>query len=232
MTQLVVIACLAFDHRAPADDLKRFKACLLQCPQVERVMEVCGTFDLIIEGRCQDIADYTKGMERLRRPLSQLVARVETSFVSRTMDRPTSSEEEKGAIWLPCQDGRRRVEYRQIDKIVAEGDYMRVHVGNWSCLIHDTMSRLAKELSGAGFAQLHRSWLVRISFIERLIHDQRRWTARLIDGTEVHVAKSHTHDILAIMSGESSKPKTHSATAGDVAEAAVEVNENQMKLTS
>ncbi|UUR07369.1 LytTR family transcriptional regulator DNA-binding domain-containing protein [Sphingomonas glaciei] len=232
MTQLVVIACLAFDHRAPADDVQRFKACLLQCPQVERAMEVCGTFDLIIEGRCSDIANYTRGMERLRKPLSQLVSRIETSFVSRTMDRPSSVEEDGGAIWLPCHDGRRRVEHRQIDKIVAEGDYMRVHVGNWSCLVHDTMSHLAKALAGAGFVQLHRSWLVRISFIERLVHDQRRWTARLMDGTTVSVAKSHTQDVLAIISGESSKPGGHSAIRSEVGERSDEVNENLLKLTS
>lgn len=231
MTQLVVIACLAFDHRAPADDLQRFKACLLQCPQVERAMEVCGTFDLILEGRCSDIAEYSSSMERLRKPLSQLVSRIETSFVSRTVDRPTAADEDTGAIWLPCHDGRRRVEHRQIDKIVAEGDYMRVHVGAWSCLVHDTMAHFAQALSGAGFVQLHRSWLVRISFIERLVHDQRRWTARLMDGTTVSVAKSHTHDVLAIISGESSKNGGHSAIPSEVGERSDEVNENLMKLT-
>nr|WP_314441736.1 LytTR family transcriptional regulator DNA-binding domain-containing protein [uncultured Sphingomonas sp.] len=231
MTQLVVIACLAFDHRAPAEGLQRFKACLLQCPQVERAMEVCGTFDLIVQGRCPDVAAYNAGMEQLREPLSRFVTRIETSFVARTMDRP-AQEAESGALWLPCKDGRRRVEYRQIDKIVAEGDYMRVHVGDWSCLVHDTMSHLASELVGAGFVQLHRSWLVRIEFIDKLVHDQRRWTARLIDGTEVSVAKSHTQDVLRIMSGESSTVAGSSAKAVPASERSVEVSENRMKLPS
>jgi len=231
MTQLVAIACLAFDHRAPSDDLQRFKECLLQCPQVERAMEVCGTFDLIIETRSSDIAEYTKGMEGLRKPLSRFVSRIETSFVSRTMDRPAVAKVGAGAMWLPCQDGRRRVEHRQIDKVVAEGDYMRVQVGDWSCLVHDTMSNLARELAGAGFVKLHRSWLVRIDFIDRLVHDQRRWTARLIDGTEVSVAKSHTQDVLHIMSGESSKAEARLAKNVSVGEPSAEVNENRMKLT-
>ena len=233
MTQLVVIACLAFDHRAPADELQRFKECLLQCPQVERAMEVCGTFDLIIQGHCLDVAEYTQGMERLREPLARFTTRVETSFVARTVNRPTPAPDaNSGAMWLPCKDGRRRVEHQRIDKIVAEGDYMRVHVGDWSCLVHDTMAHIVAELAGAGFVQLHRSWLVRITFIERLLHDGRRWTARLGDGTEVRVAKSHTADVLRIMAGESSTDQAHSPIAASPGEAGAGVNENLMKLTS
>ncbi|GAA3998191.1 LytTR family transcriptional regulator DNA-binding domain-containing protein [Sphingomonas humi] len=228
MTQLVVIACLAFDHRASADGLQKFKACLLQCPQVERVMEVCGTFDLIIQGHCEDMGDYTRGMEQLRQPLSEFVTRIETSFVTRTVDRDMPAR--SGALWLPCKDGRRRVEYRQIDKVVADGDYMRVHVGDWNCLLHDTMGHLAEELAGAGFVQLHRSWLVRIDFIDKLIHDQRRWTARLLDGTLVGVAKSHTQDVLRIVAGESPMGGSHSAKPVPNGDGSAIVTENRMKL--
>lgn len=232
MTQLVVIACLAFDHRAPADELQRFKACLVHCPQVERAMEVCGTFDLILQGHCSDIAEYTAGMERLREPLARFTTRVETSFVARTVSRPSPAPEQGGALWLPCKDGRRRVEHRRIDKVVAEGDYMRVHVGDWSCLIHDTMARLAAELGPAGFVQLHRSWLVRIAYIERLRHDGRRWKARLRDGSEVGVAKSHTQDVLRIMASESSTDEARSPTPDPIGDSAEAVNENVMRLTN
>lgn len=189
-------------------------------------MEVCGTYDLIIQGRCQDVAEYTLGMERLRKPLSQFVTRIETSFVGRMMDRPVFDD--SAALWLPCKEGRRRVPYSQIDKIVAEGDYMRVHVGDWSCLFHDTMNHLAAEMVGAGFVQLHRSWLVRITFIEKLVHEERRWTARLIDSTEVSVAKSHTPDVLRIMSGESSKARGRSANSAAVNEAPGLIAENML----
>jgi DNA-binding LytR/AlgR family response regulator len=192
-------------------------------------MEVCGTFDLIIQGRWSDVEEYTLEMERLRKPLAEFVTRIETNFVARTMDRP-APDSCSGALWLPCKDGRRRVEYRQIDKIVAEGDYMRVHVGDWNCLLHDTMAHLAKELASAGFVQLHRSWLVRIDFIEKLVHDQRRWTARLVDGTEVGVAKRHTHSVLRIMSGESSTLDGHSPKPSPFGDILAAASENLMKV--
>lgn len=196
-------------------------------------MEVCGTFDLIIQGHCSDVAEYTQGMERLREPLARFTTRVETSFVARTVNRPTPAPDaNSGAMWLPCKDGRRRVEHQRIDKIVAEGDYMRVHVADWSCLVHDTMAHLAAELVSEGFVQLHRSWLVRITFIEKLLHDGRRWTARLADGSDVSVAKSHTQDVLQIMAGESSTDEARLPRAAPAGEAAASVNENIMKLTS
>lgn len=192
-------------------------------------MESCGTFDLILQCRCADMEEYTRGLERLRGPLSQYAARFETSFVARTVDRPADEAEAK-ALWLPCKDGRRRVEYRQIDKVVAEGDYMRVHVGDWDCLVHDTMAHLASELSGFGFVQLHRSWLVRIGFIDKLIHDQRRWVARLLDGTVIGVAKSHTSDVLRIISGESSTGGGTPAKGAQADESPDVVAENRVKL--
>lgn len=231
MTDLVVIACIAFDHRSEPDGLKRFKACLLQCPQVERAMEVCGTFDLILQGHCSDMAEFTAGMDRLREPLAQYTTRVETNFVARTVNRQSPVSAPSGAMWLPCKDGRRRIEHRLIDKIVAEGDYMRVHVGSWDCLVHDTMAHLVAELADQGFVQLHRSSLVRITFIERLLHDGRRWKARLCDGSEMWVAKSHTPDVLRIMAGESSMDAASSPKPDPAGDVPATINENELKLT-
>jgi hypothetical protein len=66
------------------------------------------------------------------------------------------------------------------------------------------MERLSKQLKCFGFVQLHRSWLVRAEFIERLIHHDQRWEARLRDGTHVAVARSHIRDVLSLISGDSS----------------------------
>lgn len=229
MTDLAVIACLAFDHRAPPEELQRFKACIVQCPQVVRTMEVCGPFDLIVEGRCADMVEFNAGLDRLRTTLARLVIRIETSFVANVIERSSPCDEAQ-ALWIPCRDGRRRVPLARIDRIVAEGDYMRVHVGDWSGLLHQTLGHLAEQMLGAGFVQLHRSCLVRIAFIERLVHDGRRWTARLADGTAIPVAKSHTHDVLRIMGSESSNGGAGSAMAAPVGETPAAITENDLTL--
>ena len=91
------------------------------------------------------------------------------------------------------------------------------------------MDRLHRQLADSGFVRLHRSWLVRVGFIDRLIHQEQRWTARLIDGSHVRVAKSHIRDVLALMTNESSTPYGGSPTDREPGEAKVGFNE---KLTT
>jgi DNA-binding LytR/AlgR family response regulator len=67
-------------------------------------------------------------------------------------------------------------------------------------------------LDGSNFIKLHRSCLVRIDFIDRLIHEGRRWTARLKDGTKVSIAQNSVQRVLAAARGESSKPQPGSST--------------------
>lgn len=211
MPDIDVVVCLAFDHRAPADGLAKFKDCIARCPQVSSAIEVSGTFDLIVEAHCPSLPDYIAQMERLRPMFATFATRVESSFVSRHIERRRDGCD--GALWLPCGDGRRRVDRGAIDKVVAEGDYMRVHVGEWNCLVHQTMARLAEQLGEPEFLRLHRSFLVRIGFIDRLIHEGRRWRARLRDGTEVRIAQGHVHHLLEATGRESSTPHPNPSKA-------------------
>jgi DNA-binding LytR/AlgR family response regulator len=203
MTDLVVIVCVAFDHRAPPDPLATFKKCVCTCPFVDSVMEVTGTFDLIVQGRCKSLAEYHQHFEAIRPQIAQLVARIETNFVSFARHNRQAVAEE-GFIWLPCDGGHRHVATELIDKVEAEGDYMRVHVGTWTCLIHQSMRSLWQELGVLKFVQLHRSLLVRISHIDRLVHHDRKWQACLRDGTTARIAKSHVADVLRLVRAESS----------------------------
>jgi hypothetical protein len=202
MPDIDVVVCLAFDHRAPADGLAKFKDCIARCPSVSSAIEVSGTFDLIVEAHCPSLPHYMAEMERLRPMFATFATRVESSFVSRHIEQRRPCCE--SALWLPCEGGRRRVDLDAIDKVVAEGDYMRVHVGDWSCLVHQTMASLAEQLGEPGFLRLHRSCLVRAGFIDRLIHEGRRWRARLRDGSEVRIAQGHVHHLLQATGRESS----------------------------
>ena len=57
MADLSVVVCLAFDHRAASEGLQKFKECILNCPVADREMEVCGTYDLIVQEHCASLAD-------------------------------------------------------------------------------------------------------------------------------------------------------------------------------
>ncbi len=84
---------------------------------------------------------------------------------------------------------------------------MRIHVADWDCLVHDTIHNLLSQLPEDQFIQIHRSIVVRIDFIDRLLHEGNAWFARLQDGERYKVAKSRVQPTLQLMSVVSSKPQ-------------------------
>ncbi|WP_162789262.1 MULTISPECIES: LytTR family transcriptional regulator DNA-binding domain-containing protein [Sphingomonas] len=209
MPDLSVIVCVALDHRAPPDGLSKFKQCILACPQVEAVMEVSGTFDLIVHASLASLAEFLREMERLAAPLANFATRVESNFVGRTVDCHGADS----VIWVPCADGRRRIEAGMINKIVAEGDYMRLFLTGSECLVHETIGHLLARLDPQRFVRLHRSTVVRTDFIERLQHLDRRWVAQLKDGTRYNLARSRVAAVLRLLTAESSSHE-HSLANG------------------
>ena len=227
MAELLVVVCVAFDHRANAEGLERFKKCICHCDFVEVAMEVSGTFDMIVQGRISTLAAYTEQMNRIRLQLAEFVTRIETNFVAKKTERHPEVER---FVWVPCVGGRKRIEVGMIDKVMAEGDYMRLYVHDWHCMIHSTI-RALKERLDARFIQLHRSSIVRIDFIDRLTHHDRRWIARLRDGSQQAVAKSHVPAVLALMTHDPSKNEHKPARRSTVVEKLQQANEIEMQET-
>jgi two-component system response regulator AlgR len=120
--------------------------------------------------------------------VASLVERYEISFVSKRFIRTHGSEQ---AIWVQCDDGIKRIDSSLIDKVTAEGDYMRVHSDGSSWMLHATLRSILERLDAKEFIHVNRSAVVRADFIDRLEHENGGWVARLQDGTHQRVAKSH-----------------------------------------
>lgn len=226
MSDLTVVVCITFDHRADPQGLERFKQCICRCPFVDVALEVSGTFDLIIQGHVDTLAAYTDEMTRIRPQLAEFVARIETNFVGRKVER---RQEVERFLWVPCDRGRKRIAVGLIDKVVAEGDYMRLFIGDWHCLLHSTARNLLAQLDDR-FIQLHRSSIVRVDFIDRMTHEGRRWIARLRDGSQQPVAKSHIGRVLNLLQHDPATSGRHSPKISPVTEAAAPVIGSQVKV--
>jgi two-component system, LytTR family, response regulator AlgR len=95
-------------------------------------------------------------------------------------------------FWVPNRGELTRVAVADIDRIEAERDYMRLHAGNRSWLIHETIGALESRLDPALFIRLHRSAIVRRDRIARLAHDgQGNWTAELQGGEQVRIGRTY-----------------------------------------
>ena len=123
------------------------------------------------------------------------------SYLEHRSDRPSAG---KGSQWLEefwASDlsGLVRIAARDIDRVSAERDYMRLHVGRRSWLIHHSMSALEEGLDPELFVRLHRSAIVRKDFIAGFSRNPSgRWIARLKDGEEQPVGRLYADRVRAI----------------------------------
>ena len=98
-------------------------------------------------------------------------------------------------FWVSEARGLVRLSAADVDRITAERDYMRLHVGKRSWLINHTIGRLEDELDPTRFVRLHRSAMVRRDFVTGLRRDETgRWYARLADGEEQKVGRLYLHN--------------------------------------
>lgn len=102
-------------------------------------------------------------------------------------------------FWVPHRSELIRIAAGQIDRIEAERDYMRLHVGRHSYLLHQTISMLEQRLNPADFIRLHRSHIVRREFIRGLRHDGGGvWFACLKEGEDIRIGRTYLANAKAI----------------------------------
>ncbi|MEO7815376.1 MAG: LytTR family DNA-binding domain-containing protein [Sphingomicrobium sp.] len=102
-------------------------------------------------------------------------------------------------FWASDRTGLVRIASRDIDRITAERDYMRLHVGARSWLIHHSMAALEERLDPQTFVRLHRSAIVRREFIAGFSRNPSgRWIARLSDQSEQPVGRLYADRVRSI----------------------------------
>jgi two-component system response regulator AlgR len=127
--------------------------------------------------------------------LTRAIDRVEAALRTRaTEGTPAPAEPQPDwaeEFWVPHRSELIRIATDQIDRIEAERDYMRLHVGSHSYLLHQTISSLEERLDPQQFVRLHRSHIVRRDHIARLRHDGSGvWFAALTDGNEIRIGRT------------------------------------------
>ena len=126
-----------------------------------------------------------RALERAREKLSHARPEAEAT--------PSRYVEE---FWVPEQNGLVRIAARDIDRISAERDYMRLHVGKRSWLIYRTIGKLEEELDPELFIRVHRSAIVRKDLIAGLLRDaDGNWAVKLADGSIQRIGRSHMADV-------------------------------------
>ena len=136
--------------------------------------------------------------ERLERALGRARA-----YIRQKRDEPGKAPSKASQwldeFWASDLTGLVRIASRDIDRVSAERDYMRLHVGRRSWLIHHSMTALEEGLDPELFVRLHRSAIVRRDFITGFTRNPSgRWIARLADSTEQPVGRLYSDRVRSI----------------------------------
>ena len=114
-------------------------------------------------------------------------------------------------FWVPHRSEVVRIAAIDVDRIEAERDYMRLHVGTRSFLLHQTIGELERRLDPERFIRLHRSTIVRRDTIAKLSHDGLgTWSATLTGGTEQRIGRSYKDAVRTAF-----RASTKGAASGD-----------------
>jgi len=106
---------------------------------------------------------------------------------------------ELGELWVPYRSEMIRIPTASIDRIEAERDYMRLHVGARSYLIHMTIAELEQRLDPRTFLRVHRSAILRTDRIARVGKDEAgNWFAELADGHRLRIGRTYRTRLKAL----------------------------------
>jgi two-component system response regulator AlgR len=134
------------------------------------------------------------------RRLDRALERARTYLAARTgQPQPGKTSRWLDEFWASDLSGLVRIAAQDVDRVSAERDYMRLHVGRRSWLIHHSMAALEEGLNPDVFVRLHRSAIIRKDFISGFTRNPSgRWIARLADGTEQPVGRLYSDRVRAI----------------------------------
>mgnify|MGYP003522356143 CR=1 FL=1 len=99
-------------------------------------------------------------------------------------------------FWVSHRSELIRIAALDIERIEAERDYMRLHTGGRSYLLHQTISTLEQRLDPSKFQRIHRSHIVRHDLITGLRHEGGGvWHAILENGDSMRIGRKYLADV-------------------------------------
>lgn len=130
--------------------------------------------------------------------LARAVVRVIERRRAPAVEQPASDHAQE--FWVPHRSEMIRIAVQDIERIEAERDYMRLHVGTRSFLLHQTITELERRLDPVQFVRLHRSTIVRRDRIAKLSHDGMGvWHAVMTDEERIRIGRTYLPAARALM---------------------------------
>ena len=151
--------------------------------------------DFAVEAFDLEAVDYVLkpvAAERLERAIDRALARRE---------RTSSGDggEWLSEFWVPHRSELLRIDAAQVERIDAERDYVRLHVGDRSYLLLQTIAGLEGRLDPSRFIRIHRSTILRRDRIRGLRHEGLGvWSVELDNGEALRIGRTYLRKVKAV----------------------------------
>ena len=151
--------------------------------------------DFAVEAFDLEAVDYVLkpvAAERLERAIDRAIAR-------RERVRTEGGGEWLSEFWVPHRSELLRIEAAQVERIDAERDYVRLHVGDRSYLLLQTIAGLEGKLDPSRFLRIHRSTILRRDRIRGLRHEGLGvWSVELEGGEALRIGRTYLRKVKAM----------------------------------
>lgn len=158
--------------------------------------------DFAVEAFDCDAVDYVLkpvARERLERAVERAQARRSAAATATPLTPEPAESEWIEEFWVPHRSELIRVAASDLERIDAERDYVRLHVGQRSYLMLHTIAGIEARLDPERFIRLHRSTIVRRDRIAGLKHDGLGvWSAELADGSMQRIGRTYLARVKAM----------------------------------
>jgi len=152
--------------------------------------------DFAVEAFDLEAVDYVLkpvAAERLERAIDRALARRERDAGG------SDSGEWLSEFWVPHRSELLRIDAAQVERIDAERDYVRLHVGDRSYLLLQTIAGLEGRLDPQRFIRIHRSTILRRDRIRGLRHEGLGvWSVELDNGEALRIGRTYLRKVRAM----------------------------------
>ncbi|MGE4305454.1 MAG: LytR/AlgR family response regulator transcription factor [Novosphingobium sp.] len=144
--------------------------------------------EFAVEAFDLDAVDYVLkpvSPDRLQRAVGRVIAR-------RGQRAEPQSSQWLEEFWVPHRSELVRIPASDVQRIDAERDYVRLHVGDQSFLLLQTITSLEERLDPEQFIRIHRSHIVRRDCVSGLRHEGLGvWSVEIADGEALRIGRTY-----------------------------------------
>jgi two-component system, LytTR family, response regulator AlgR len=188
---------LLLDMTMPGMDGLALARALAKSANPPAVIFVTAHENFAVEAFDLNAVDYVLkpvAAERLERAIARALARRDKAATAEPGEAQWLSE-----FWVPNRSELLRIDASEVSRIDAERDYVRLHVGNGSYLLLQTIAGLEARLDPERFIRIHRSTILRRDMIRGLRHEGLGvWCVELDGDQDLRIGRTYLRRVKAM----------------------------------